>query len=76
MGKWNRERFKVVTLAIDVYTGLKALKQSPVDSFSDILRRLLKLVEREKEMGWSIVRPVENQVKEFWSSDLFGGSQQ
>ncbi len=39
------------------------------ESFNDVLRRLLK---KEAERGWSFVRPVQKDVREFWESDLFG----
>ncbi len=72
MGKWNRANFKVITIALDVWHGLKALKQSGTDSFNDILRRLLMLAEKDKELGWSFVVHVTPNVKAFWEeSGLF-----
>jgi len=69
LGKWNRLRFKILTVGLDVYQALKELKRPGTDSFSDVIRRLLK---KEQDNGWSFVRPVAKEVRDFWESDLFG----
>jgi predicted CopG family antitoxin len=81
LGKWNRSNFKVLTLAIDVYNELKGLKQARPDafpevipeSFSDLLRRILR---EKRARAWSVALPVKPEVRQFWTSGLFGGRQQ
>ncbi len=69
MGKWNRLRFKILTVGIEVYQALKQLKESETDSFSDVIKRLLK---KEQKNGWSFAQPVTKEVRDFWESGLFG----
>ena len=68
MGKWNKLNFKILTVAIDVYHMLRELKGPGTPSFNDVLRKVLR---KEREIAWSFLRPVTQEVKEFWSSELF-----
>jgi len=71
MKTYNKQRFKQIMVAIDAYNALRNSKQSFAESFTDVIRRLIKLVQ-ERQLEWSVVRSVEPTVKEFYRSELFG----
>jgi len=71
MGSYDHSRFKVITIAIDVYRTLSSLRQNALESFSDVIRRLLKAATT-RDTSFSFVRPVSEDTKQFYRSGLFG----
>jgi predicted CopG family antitoxin len=69
---YNKALFKQIMVALDVYESLKSLKQSIQESFSDVIRGFLKLAHgKEEHSAWLIMKPVKEEVKPIWESELF-----
>lgn len=71
MGKYNRQKFKVITIGIDVHQYLSRLRRHTRDSFSEVIRRLID-VAKARDLSFSFVRPVKEDVRQFYRSGLFG----
>lgn len=71
MGKYNRQKFKVITIGIDVHQYLTTLKRTYQESFSDVIRRLIETFGA-RDIRFSFVKPVREEVKNFYESGLFG----
>lgn len=71
MGSYDHSRFKVITIAIDVHRALAALRKNALESFSDVIRRLIRTAT-SRDTSFAFVRPVSESTKEFYRSGLFG----
>jgi len=50
----NRTKFAVITIPMDLYLTLRSLKRDKLDSFGDVLRRLLrKVVSKDRVLEYS-----------------------
>lgn len=56
-------------LALDVYRALESAKGS-LESFTDVVRRLVRNAAG-RDIDWSVVKPVQSSVKDFYRSELF-----
>ncbi|MEM3159518.1 MAG: antitoxin VapB family protein [Nitrososphaera sp.] len=66
---YDKTRFKPIMVALDVYRALKSAK-GPLESFTDVVRRLVRNAAG-RDIDWSVVKPVQSSVRDFYGSDLF-----